>query len=90
MADNSGLSDRLMIRKMLKAMHAVREILEKAGETNGVCSVREVQAWAQAEAILNDPFRAAMSTIVPSASDDPEVVQEVIACLQGFFAPKEA
>jgi len=89
-ADNSGLSDRLMIRKMLKAMHAVREILEKAGETNGVCSVREVQAWAQAEAILNDPFRSAMSTIVPSASDDPEVVQEVIACLQGFFAPKEA
>ncbi len=87
---NSGYKDRLVIGRMIKVMHSVRKVLEDNGETNGVCSVREIQSWAQATAILKDPYQAAFSTIVPSASDDPEVIAGVIAALHSQFLPQPA
>lgn len=86
---NSGFRDRQTIRKMVKVMHSIRKELEENGETNGVCSVREVQSWAQACGILSDPYEAAMATIIPSASDDPEVVEACISALNSQFTPKQ-
>ena len=69
-------------------MKAIRKVLEESGETNGSCSVREVQSWAQATNILKDPYEAALATVVPSASDDPEVIVDVLSALETQFVPK--
>ena len=85
---NSGLKDLSVIKKMVKVMHRIRKVLNDCGETNGACSVREIQSWAQATDILSDPYQAAMATIVPSASDDEEVITEVIQQVETEFSPK--
>lgn len=87
-AQNSGFKDLKTIKKMVSVMHSIRKVLNENGETNGSCSVRELQSWAQATDILGDPYEAAMATIVPSASDDPEVIQEVLRSLETQFAPR--
>ena len=87
-SQNSGLKDLSVIKKMVKVMHRIRKVLNDSGETNGACSVREIQSWAQATDILKDPYQAAMATIVPSASDDPEVIVEVIQQVETEFSPK--
>ena len=84
-SQNSGLSDQGIIKKMLKVMDRVRKLLVDSGETNGACSVREIQAWAQATDILGDPHEAGMATIVPSASNDPEVLIEVKQLMETEF-----
>ena len=85
---NSGLTDKDTVKKMIKVMKAIRKVLEESGETNGSCSVREVQSWAQATNILKDPYEAALATVVPSASDDPEVIVDVLSALETQFVPK--
>lgn len=86
---NSGLKDMTIIRKMIKVMNAIRKVRLENGETDGACSVREVQSWAQATEILQDPYEAALSTIVPSATHDEELVPEIMAQLETQFAPKD-
>ena len=87
-AQNSGFKDLKTIKKMVAVMHAIRKVLNDNGETNGSCSVRELQSWAQATDILGDPYEAALATIIPSASDDPEVIEEVLRSLETQFARK--
>ena len=40
--------------------------------------------------ILKDPYRAAMHTIIPSATDDDEVLAEVIGAFENFFIKKSS
>ena len=85
---NSGYRDMRNIKMMIAVMEGIRKILEENGETNGSCSVRELQSWCQATEILGDPYEAALSTIVPSATDDPEITQEVIEALETQFTKR--
>ncbi|MBQ6148536.1 MAG: AAA family ATPase [Oscillospiraceae bacterium] len=85
---DSGYDDDLTILNMVKAMKGIRKVLNETGTTDGSCGVREIVAWAQATKILNDPYRAAMHTIIPSATEDDEVLAEVIAALENFFVKK--
>ena len=85
---NSGYRDMRNIKMMIAVMEGIRKIMEENGETNGSCSVRELQSWCQATEILGDPYEAALSTIVPSATDDPEITQEVIEALETQFTKR--
>ena len=71
-------------------MKAIRKVLSETGTTDGSCGVREVIAWASASKILKDPYRAAMHTIIPSATDDDEVLAEVVGAFENFFIKKSA
>lgn len=85
---NSGLKDMDTIKKMIKVMYAIRRVREENGETDGACSVREVQSWAAATDILKDPYEAALSTIIPSAYRDEELRPDIIAALETQFSPR--
>ena len=87
-SQNSGFKDLKTIKKMVSVMHGIRRVMDENGETNGSCSVRELQSWCQATEICKDPYEAAMSTIVPSATDDPEVIKDVIEALEKQFAKR--
>ena len=87
---DSGYDDTSTIALMIKAMKGIRKVLNDTGTTDGSCGVREIVAWAQAAKILGDPYRAAMHTIVPSATEDDEVLSEVVAALENFFVKKNS
>ena len=87
---DSGYDDEPIIRKMIQAMKGIRKVLEETGTNDGSCGVREIVSWAQGTKILKDPYRAAMHTIVPSATEDDEVLMEVVAALENFFVKKNA
>ena len=87
---DSGYDDEPIIRKMIQAMKGIRKVLEETGTNDGSCGVREIVSWAQGTKILKDPYRAAMHTIVPSATEDDEVLTEVVAALENFFVKKNA
>lgn len=87
---DSGFDDEPIIRKMIQAMKGIRKVLEETGTNDGSCGVREIVAWAQGTKILADPYRAAMHTIVPSATEDDEVLSEVVAALENFFVKKDS
>ncbi|MBR0420246.1 MAG: hypothetical protein IJI66_13885 [Erysipelotrichaceae bacterium] len=87
-SQNSGLKDMKVIEKMIDVMYAIRKVRNENGETNGACSVREVQSWAQATDILGDPYEAAMNTIVPSAYRDEELFPAIKEALETQFSPK--
>lgn len=88
-SQNSGLKDMKVIEKMIDVMYAIRRVRSENGETNGACSVREVQSWAQATDILGDPYEAAMNTIVPSAYKDEELFPAIKEALETQFSPKD-
>lgn len=87
---DSSYDDEDVIRRMIQAMKAIRKVLSETGTTDGSCGVREVIAWASASKILKDPYRAAMHTIIPSATDDDEVLAEVVGAFENFFIKKSA
>ena len=87
---DSGYDDEPIIRKMIQAMKGIRKVLEETGTNDGSCGVREIVSWAQGTKILKDPYRAAMHTIIPSATEDDEVLTEVVAALENFFVKKNA
>lgn len=82
---DSGYSDETVLRKMVRAMHSIRKVLNETGATDGSCGQRELIAWAMATKILGDPYEAAMQTIVPSATDDQEITPDVIGALRTQF-----
>ena len=85
---NSMYDDESTIHQMIQAMRGIRKVLNETGTTDGTCGVREVIAWATATRILKDPYRAAMHTIIPSTTDDDEVLTEVISAFENFFMKK--
>ncbi len=87
---DSGYDDASTIALMIKAMKGIRKVLNDTGTTDGSCGVREIVAWAQATKILKDPYRAAMHTIIPSSTEDDEVLSEVVAALENFFVKKNS
>ncbi len=87
---DSSYDDEDEIRKMIQAMKAIRKVLSETGTTDGSCGVREVIAWASAAKILSAPYRAAMHTLIPSATDDDEVLAEVVGAFENFFIKKSA
>ena len=78
----SEFDDDEVIKKMIQVQKAIRKVLNETGSTDGSCGVREIIAWAKACKIWNNPYRSAMATIIPSSTDDEDVIPEVITALE--------
>ena len=70
----------------------VRDIAERCRQTmiaDGSCGMRELKSWIQSTMVTNDPYESALSTIISSASADPDNRAEVISsCLQAQFSER--
>ena len=73
-------------------------ILEEAGETNGVCSWRELESWAEMLARNKEirrkistvpeltPYQAALKSLVSHATEDKDLQAELKAVIANTFA----
>lgn len=53
------------------------------------CGMRELKSWVLSTMVTNDPYESAMSTIIGSASSDPDNRAELIStCLDAQFSRK--
>lgn len=84
LVEKSGV-DISVATLMVKAMHNIQNILEEEGETLGICSFREITAWAQMTKVLNDPVLAGEITIVNSGSFDKEVKPRLLQAINNYF-----
>lgn len=80
----SGI-DKNIAERMVKTMIQIQNILEEEGEVNGICSFREVVAWAKATVLFDDPIFAAQNTIINSATFDEELKPKLEQAVCNFF-----
>ena len=85
LVDKSGV-DKSIAENMVKCMHKIKKNLAEEGETNGICSFREVLAWAKATVILGDVKLAAENTIVNSGTFDLDLRTILKQTVANFFA----
>ena len=85
LVDKSGI-EKSVAENMVKCMHRIKKNLAEEGETNGICSFREVLAWAKATAILGDVKLAAENTIVNSGTFDLDLRTILKQTVANFFA----
>lgn len=90
-----------LVTDMVKAFMDVRQALEESGDTDGVCSYRELAAWVEA-LVLNreimkqipsapelSVYEAAKRTLVPScAPKDADLRAELEGVVAKYFASK--
>lgn len=83
----TGYTDEQEATKMALV---VRDIAERCRQTmiiDGSCGMREYKAWIQSVMITRDPYESALSTIIASASADPDNRAELIStCLEAQYA----
>lgn len=88
-----------LVEGMIKAFFEIRECLEISGETNGVCSYRELDAWGE---MLSrnyvicqkidgfpaiSPYDAAVKSLVSHATEDKDLQAELCSIIGKVFAP---
>mgnify|MGYP002465824339 CR=1 FL=1 len=70
----------------MKMAGVVRDIAERCRQTmisDGSCGMRELKAWVLSTMITKDPYESALSTIIASASADPDNRADLIStCLE--------
>lgn len=76
-------------RKMVKVMHSVNKVLEEGGYSDGCCSYRELENWAQMAMMFGGIYDAAIITIVNSATSDLDGRAEVSEAVLTQFDEKE-
>lgn len=79
----TGCTDEQETAKMAGV---VRDIAERCRQTmisDGSCGMRELKAWVLSTMITKDPYESALSTIIASASADPDNRADLIStCLE--------
>lgn len=84
----TGFTDEQEATKMAKV---VRDIDERCRQTmilDGCCGMREFKAWVLSTMITKDPYESALSTIISSASADPDNQADLIStCLEQQYQP---
>ena len=67
----------------------VRDIAERCRQTmitDGSCGMRELKAWVLSTMITKDPYESALTTVIASASADPDNRADLIStCLEKQF-----
>lgn len=66
----SGYDDDAELSNMLVVMKSIRDRCVSESIVDGSIGVREFADWAMVTRINNDPYKAALYTIIPSASTD--------------------
>lgn len=83
----TGFKDEAMALKMALVVQDMAERCRQIMITDGSCGMRELKSWVLSTMVTNDPYESAMSTIIGSASSDPDNRAELIStCLDAQFS----
>ncbi len=83
---NTGFSDESVLLKMLDVMNSMCDVLRSSGEENYSCGTREICNWVTWYQILGDPVDSAMDTIVPLATQNEELIDQLKTCVLTEFS----
>lgn len=79
----TGCSDEQEVTKMALVVRDIAERCHQTMITDGSCGMRELKAWVLSTMITKDPYESALSTVISSASADPENRADLITtCLE--------
>lgn len=82
----TGFKDINILTEMVKVVNEIHTLCQERMIEDGSCGVRELIDWVQTYMVLSSVYDAAMVTVIPSATADPESQQEIInACLLPHF-----
>lgn len=79
----TGYTDEQETTKMALVVQDIASRCRQTMITDGSCGMRELKAWVLSTMITKDPYESALSTIIASASADPENRADLITtCLE--------
>lgn len=79
----TGFADEQEATKMAIVVRDIAERCRQTMITDGSCGMRELKSWVLSTMVTKDPYESALSTIISSASADPDNRAELIsACLE--------
>lgn len=79
----TGCTDEQGVTKMAMVVRDIAERCRQTMITDGSCGMRELKAWVLSTMITKDPYESALSTVISSASADPENRADLITtCLE--------
>ena len=79
----TGFNDEQEATKMAVVVRDIAERCRQTMITDGSCGMRELKSWVQSVMITKDPYESALSTVIASASADPDNRAELISsCLR--------
>ena len=83
----TGFTDEQEATKMAIVVRDVAERCRQTMITDGSCGMREFKSWVLSTMVTHDPYESALSTIISSASADPDNRSELIsACLEPQYS----
>lgn len=84
----TGFTDEQEATKMAKVVQDIDERCRQTMILDGCCGMREFKAWVLSTMITKDPYESALSTIISSASADPDNQADLIStCLEQQYQP---
>ncbi len=79
----TGFTDEQEATKMAVVVRDIAERCHQTMITDGSCGMRELISWVMSTMITKDPYESALSTIISSASADPDNRADLIStCLE--------
>lgn len=79
----TGCTDEQETAKMAGVVRDIAERCRQVMITDGSCGMRELKAWVLSTMITKDPYESALSTIIASASANPENRADLVTtCLE--------
>lgn len=79
----TGCTDEQETTKMAMVVRDIAERCHQTMITDGSCGMRELKAWVLSTMITKDPYESALSTVIASASADPDNRADLITtCLE--------
>lgn len=83
----TGFTDEQEATKMAIVVRDIAERCRQTMITDGSCGMREFKSWVLSTMVTKDPYESALSTIISSASADPDNRAELIsACLETQYS----
>ena len=83
----TGFTDEQEATKMAIVVRDVAERCRQTMITDGSCGMREFKSWVLSTMVTHDPYESALSTIISSASADPDNRAELISsCLEPQYS----
>ena len=79
----TGFTDEQEATKMAIVVRDVAERCRQTMITDGSCGMREFKSWVLSTMVTHDPYESALSTIISSASADPDNRSDLVStCLE--------
>ena len=83
----TGFTDEQEATKMAIVVRDIAERCRQTMITDGSCGMREFKSWVLSTMVTKDPYESALSTIISSASADPDNRAELISsCLETQYS----